>query len=110
MNHNAILKLYPMVVTIRGDVAYDDEGNVVEYDPVAVQQEADRLACSDKAKSILIATDWASIPDVGNSAVSNPYLVNQAEFSTYRSQIRALAINPVVNAVFPEKPTEQWSN
>jgi hypothetical protein len=36
MNHNAIYKLNPSVVTIRGDVAYDANGNIVEYDKAAV--------------------------------------------------------------------------
>ena len=37
MNHEAIYKLNPSVVTIRGDVAYDADGNEVPYDPAAVQ-------------------------------------------------------------------------
>ena len=32
----AIFKLYPTVVTIRDDVAYDADDNVVEYDKSAV--------------------------------------------------------------------------
>jgi hypothetical protein len=43
---NAIYKLYPSVVTIRGDIAYDVEGNEVSYDLSAVtaQAEADAQA------------------------------------------------------------------
>jgi hypothetical protein len=37
MNHEAIYKLNPSVVTIRGDVAYDADGNEVAYDKAAVQ-------------------------------------------------------------------------
>jgi len=37
MNHEAIYKLNPSVVTIRGDVAYDVNGNEVTYDKDAVQ-------------------------------------------------------------------------
>ena len=37
MNHNIIFKLNPSVVTIRGDVAYDKDGNEVQYDKVAVE-------------------------------------------------------------------------
>lgn len=36
MNHEAIYKLNPSVVTIRGDVAYDKDENIVEYDKDAV--------------------------------------------------------------------------
>jgi hypothetical protein len=102
--------LYPQVVVIRGDIAYDAEGNVVEYDSVAVQEEADKLSCADQAKAILTATDWTSIADVGNADMSNPYLVNQAEFIAYRSTVRNYAVNPVVDPVWPTQPTEQWSS
>ena len=37
MNHEAIYALNPSVVTIRGDVAYDADGNEVEYDKDAVE-------------------------------------------------------------------------
>jgi len=37
MNHETIYKLNPSVVTIRGDVAYDANGNEVAYDKSAVQ-------------------------------------------------------------------------
>jgi hypothetical protein len=35
----ALRKLYPTVVTIRGDVAYDKDENIVEYDKSAVETE-----------------------------------------------------------------------
>ena len=106
----AIYNLYPQVVRTVGDVAYDAEDNVVDYDLVAVDDEAAKLACKAQAVSILNATDWTSIGDVGNPQMSNPYLVNQAAFISYRSQIRNYAVNPVVDPVWPEQPTEQWSN
>jgi hypothetical protein len=106
----AVFKLYPTVITIMDNIAYDAEGNEVSYDPVAVQQEANKLSCADQAKSILTATDWTSISDVGNAEMSNPYLVNQAEFIAYRSTVRGYAVNPVVDPVWPTPPTEQWSN
>ncbi len=106
----AIFILYPQVIVIRGDIAYDAEGNEVAYDPVAVQQESDKLSCADQAKTILTATDWTSIADVGNAEMSNPYLVNQAEFIAYRSTIRNYAVNPVEFPDWPTPPTEQWSN
>ena len=40
----AIYKLNPTVVTIRGDVAYDANDNVVEYDQAAVQAYVDAHA------------------------------------------------------------------
>jgi hypothetical protein len=44
MNHNIIFKLNPSVVTIRGDVAYDANGNEVAYDKDAVQAYVDAHA------------------------------------------------------------------
>jgi hypothetical protein len=106
----AIYNLYPQVVVTRGTNAFDADNNPVDYDPIAVQEEADKLACKDQATAILNATDWTSIPDVGNPSASNPYLLNQGAFISYRSQIRALAVNPVANPVWPIAPTEQWSS
>jgi len=37
--HETIRKLNPTVVTIRGDVAYDADENIVEYDKAAVEAE-----------------------------------------------------------------------
>jgi len=34
-----IFKLYPQVVTLRDGIAYDDQNNVVEYDPALVDAE-----------------------------------------------------------------------
>lgn len=106
----AIYILYPQVVVTRGTEAFDAEGNLVEYDLIAVQKEADKLSCADQAKAILTSTDWTSIADVGNPEMSNPYLINQTEFIAYRSTIRGYAINPVVNPDWPTPPTEQWSS
>jgi predicted lipoprotein len=41
MNHEAILKLNPSVVTIRDEIAYDADGNEVAYDLAAVQAYVD---------------------------------------------------------------------
>jgi hypothetical protein len=106
----AIYALYPQTIRTVGDEAFDADGNPVEYDPVLVQEEAAKLSCADQAKSILTATDWTSISDVGNAEMSNPYLINQAEFIAYRSTIRNYAVNPVVDPVWPTQPIEQWSS
>lgn len=107
----AIYQLYPTVVSINSDnVAFDSEGNEVPYDLVAVQEQADKITCKYKAQALLSATDWTSISDVANPAVSNPYLTNQAEFLAYRSTVRGYAVNPVVDPTWPTQPTEQWSS
>jgi hypothetical protein len=43
-NNTAIFKLNLSVVTIRGDIAYDANGNIVEYDQDAVQAYVDSHA------------------------------------------------------------------
>ena len=87
--------------------------------PKPTQAELDALAlptqeiiakqnCKLQASKLLYETDWTSIPDVADPA-NSPYLTNQAAFIAWRNQIRALAINPVVDPVFPPKPEEMWS-
>ena len=53
--HNAIFKLNPSVVTIRDDIAYDANGNEVNYDLQAVtaQAQADAQAVIDTRTSAL---------------------------------------------------------
>ena len=112
MNNNfiqAIYQLYPQVVTTIGDEAFDVDGNQVQYDAAAVDEQALKLDCKQQAVSLLQATDWTTIPDVANPSASNPYLMNQGAFIAWRSQVRALAVNPVANPVFPAQPTEEWS-
>jgi hypothetical protein len=48
MNHKAIYTLYPQVVTIRGDVAYDADEIVVAYDKALVNAWVDPEAYKDK--------------------------------------------------------------
>jgi hypothetical protein len=43
-NHNAIYALNPQITVIRGDVAYDANGNEVAYDQAAVQAYVDAHA------------------------------------------------------------------
>ena len=42
--HNAIYKTHPTVVTIRGDVAYDKDENIVTYNEATVQTYIDNHA------------------------------------------------------------------
>jgi len=61
------------------------------------------------ASSLLSATDWTAIADVGNPQMSNPYLANQADFLTYRNAVRQYAVYPVAgNITWPTLPTEAW--
>lgn len=56
--HDAIYKLYNNVVTIRGDVAYDKDGNEVSYDADAVQAEINANEYKEKRQQ-----EYPSIPD-----------------------------------------------
>lgn len=73
-------------------------------------QDVPYAACKQQASALLYKTDWTTIADVADPTKSNPYLMNQAEFVAYRSQVRALAVNPVIDPVFPTMPTAQWSS
>ena len=106
----ALYQLYPQVVVTRGDEAFDVDGNQVQYDAVAVQEQADKITCKAQAAALLQETDWTTIPDVANPSDSSPYLTNQREFMTWRSEIRQLAVNPVAAPVWPTQPTPTWGN
>lgn len=58
MLHDAIYKLNPTIVVIRGDVAYDINENVVEYDLAAAQA----LVASNQYK-VQRATAYPSIQE-----------------------------------------------
>jgi len=77
---------------------------------VRLDIQAPLTACKQQASQSLTATDWTTIPDVANPAMSNPYLLNQAEFAAYRSAVRMLAVYPVAAPVWPVIPAEQWSS
>jgi hypothetical protein len=90
--------------------AAGDYGVVAEYvpPPPYVPTAEDN---KNTAVNLLTQTDWTTIPDVADPALSNPYLTNQAEFITFRNQVRAIAINPVAgNIDFPATPTAIWSS
>jgi len=50
MIHNAIFALNPTVVTIRGDVAYDADENIVEYDMAQAEAKLAEMQAEELAK------------------------------------------------------------
>ena len=82
----------------------------LDAEQIAYNQEQKAQQNKTQATQILSSTDWTSIADVADPAKSNPYLTNQAEFTAYRSTVRAIAVKPTWDAVFPTAPTEQWSS
>jgi hypothetical protein len=103
------------IIAVQSDTAqigwtYVDGKFIDPYIPPVPTPEELIAQCKQQATSLLSATDWTSIADVGDPTKANPYLVNQAAFISYRSTVRNLAVNPVENPVWPTAPTEQWSS
>lgn len=77
---------------------------VYEGQQIAVQNKAE-------ATALLQQTDWTCTVDIADIQYSNPYLTNQADFLTYRSLVRSIAVNPPTTpATFPTQPQAIWSN
>ena len=74
MNHEAIRKLNPSVVTIRGDVAYDADENEVTYDKSAVDAYVNSHAYIDKR-----AAEYPNITDYIDGVVKG----DQAQIDKY---------------------------
>jgi hypothetical protein len=53
--HNAIYKLNPTVKIIRGEDAFDDDGNPVAYDKDAAQTESLRMIATENRRAAYIA-------------------------------------------------------
>lgn len=96
----AIYALYPQTVRTVGTEAFDANNNLVEYDAAAVQVEANKMSCKEQSKTLLSASDWSVLSDVG--------LQNAADFVTYRGILRGLVISPVENPDFPTAPNPVW--
>ena len=81
INHEVILKLNPNVAVIRGDVAYDADGNEVAYDKAAVQAYVDAHAYIAKR-----AAEYPPITDYLDGIVKN----DQAQIDKYIADCQAV--------------------
>jgi hypothetical protein len=61
--HQSIYKLYPQVVTVIGDEAFDADGNQVTYDLALVQAEQESEAKRKEALAYLASTDYMMTAD-----------------------------------------------
>jgi hypothetical protein len=96
MNHLAIFKVNPSVVTIDGDTAYDIDGNVVEYDEAAVTNEANMMALRTERNQRLANTDWWASSDLTMTAAQTAYRQALRDITdTYTS---------LDDVVWPEEP------
>ena len=77
----AIFKLYPQVITINGDEAFDAEGNPVVYDKVAVQAYVDAHAYIAKR-----AAEYPPITDYLDGVVKG----DQAQIDKYIADCQAV--------------------
>ena len=60
---HSIFKVYPNIVTLRGDIAYDKDENIVEYDLALVQAEQATEAKRQEALAYLASTDYMMTAD-----------------------------------------------
>lgn len=88
--HQAIRKLYPNVITIRGETAYDADGNEVTYDNTAVEAEIDANAYKEQR-----AFEYPDFKEYLDGIVKG----DQAQIDKYIADCQA------VKAKYP-KPTE----
>ena len=99
----------PSSITIYDQCVAGDYGPIAVYvpPPPYVPTASDNKAT---ASSLLTATDWTTIADVGNPQMANPYLANQAEFIIYRNTIRQIAVYPIAgNLTWATVPVEVWT-
>ena len=77
INHQAILKVYPQITVIRGDVAYDANNNVVVYDTEAVQAYVDAHAyIAKRAKEYPPITDYIDGVVKGDQVQIDKYIAD----------------------------------
>jgi len=60
---HSIFKVYPNIVTLRGDIAYDKDENIVDYDLALVQAEQAAEAKRQEALAYLASTDYMMTAD-----------------------------------------------
>jgi hypothetical protein len=63
MIHISIYKLYPQVTVIRGEEAFDADGNPVTYDLALVQAEEALEAKRQESRAYLASTDYMMTAD-----------------------------------------------
>ena len=75
--HNAILILNPTVTVIRGETAYDADGNEVAYDKAAVQAYVDAHAyIAKRAAEFPPITDYIDGVVKGDQAQIDKYIAD----------------------------------
>lgn len=79
-------------------VVYDFEQEAIDAIDAAKVK-----ANKDKAAELLTASDFYDLPNTANK------ISNIADIVAYRDALRAIALNPTKDAVFPVKPETVWA-
>jgi hypothetical protein len=87
--------------------AWNNADYIAKHPPAPTPEELLTI-CKTTAKANLADTDWSELPSVSDPSTT-PHLLNTAEFVQYRNVIRGYVVTPVVDPVWPTKPTAQWS-
>lgn len=95
-------KLVPVAPYVEGEWVYTVDVEALTPEDIAAKQASQAAQNKSKAEAILTATDWTQVPDVP--------LLNKSDFTAYRATVRAIALNPTYDAVFPAQPAEQWTD
>lgn len=94
-------KLVSVAPYVEGEWVYTVDVEALTPEDIAARQASEAAQNKSKAEAILARTDWTQVSDVD--------LVNKSEFTAYRATVRAIALNPTWDAVFPVAPQEQWA-
>lgn len=94
-------KLVPCDPYVEGDWVYTVQVAPLTPEDIAARNASKAAQNKSKAEAILASTDWTQAADVD--------LLNKDEFKTYRATVRAIALSPTPDAVFPTAPAEQWA-
>jgi hypothetical protein len=79
--HDVIYKLNPTVITIRGDIAYDKDENIVEYNEATVQAYIDANVYKEKR-----AAEYPPITDYLDGIVKG----DEAQIAKYIADCQAV--------------------
>jgi hypothetical protein len=72
---HSIFKVYPNIVTLRGDIAYDKNDNIVDYDLALVQADIDATAyIAKRAAEYPPITDYLDAIVKGDIAQQQAYI------------------------------------
>jgi hypothetical protein len=95
-------KLVSVAPYVEGEWVYTVDVASLTPEDIAARQASQAAQNKSKAEAILASTDWTQVSDVP--------LLNKQAFTDYRAVVRAIALNPTYDAVFPTAPVEQWTD